>query len=312
VSSVAVIVFGVLAYWSSGILDKFTDVRLSDNERQTAEANESAAKANEGLAKATLEIKEREKENLQLENKLESEHKERLRLLEAAGPRIIEQTISEIILRRLEPVDVVIECPREYECQQLAEQVASLVNRARWHAVALRDPVVRNGNFGLDNFNNDIVVEGPEPHATQLARQISGRSSVRAIRLEATDLPPNTIRVKVYPKQGDFFIRELTKAALPPEVRERYASDEARQDNPFALSPDEQPTAAELAEREASGWHSSTSRLFLRREGSEEEKLFREAVEQGKKATAARKQAEIEAAQKARLEEKQDTPPEAE
>ena len=49
------------------------ETKRAENERLTAQANQSASVANEGLSKANLEIEGRKQENLQLSIKLEEE-----------------------------------------------------------------------------------------------------------------------------------------------------------------------------------------------------------------------------------------------
>jgi hypothetical protein len=87
---IAAVIGGIGAiglYWGGGWRDLYNERRTLAHEQRTGEANRAAAQANEGLAKANLDIEDRQRENLQLSLKLESERMERLALEKAIAPR---------------------------------------------------------------------------------------------------------------------------------------------------------------------------------------------------------------------------------
>lgn len=132
VSSVAVIAFGILAYWASGKLDTFTDSRIADNERLTAVAQK-------GLAQANLEIELQKTKNLKLLQEIENEKHGGAEMLAAMSPRNLQW--SDLAGKFTEPLSgfgsqrIVIEYLPEAEPKRAAHSLAQELQAAGWDVV---------------------------------------------------------------------------------------------------------------------------------------------------------------------------------
>lgn len=129
VSSIAVIVFGILAFWSGRRLSKFTDKKISANVLETAHANE-------GLAKANLEIEKQKHKNLQLQQELENEKYGGAEVLTALVPRNLQW--SELAgkfrgqLKEFAGQKVVIEYLPEAEPRRAGNSLAQELREVGW------------------------------------------------------------------------------------------------------------------------------------------------------------------------------------
>lgn len=236
--------------WGGAVAAKFTDLRIAGNAKDTAVAKESAAKANEGLANATLEIEDRKKENLELSLKLEGEKKERLALEKALRPRMIEQGQSAVVLRQYSNVNVIIAPLRDADCENVADQLAWLVNAAGWN-ISAREELDRE--LPGPGIVLQISDDGMGRETMELIRQLRTRSHVGATTFPTNSLKPvpaRTIKINVGVNRSEYFINKQINeelSALPPdrrlEMQELFDVVQAWDDSRFADLPPEPPDA---------------------------------------------------------------------
>lgn len=212
---------GIVSYLAGNARDRFADLRLSANERATAEANESAAQAN----KRTEELRTK---NLELEK--------------AVAPRSLEQARSSAALRPFAGTDVYIASVPEFEARRFAAYLKVMFEMAGWHIHELPFSedildgvnVEYSSGFKQDptdptktvlNFN-----EKGEAAAKELIAQLQANNiEVRPMRLPyhavvqfRPDIPPEAIVIRVGLKPTTYFTNQILaglKPKTPPTLK---------------------------------------------------------------------------------------------
>lgn len=178
--------------------EKISQVKI-EADKQIALLNAEAAKANAEIAKAHEKTEELKKQNLELE--------------QAVSPRIMEQYKSSEALKVLTGVTAIITTIPDLESQKMAGQLATTLNMAGWNIQfspynpkdIYSDGVIIEKNVGALP-KEDIAAKAAELLLDQLKiNKIESRT------MPATDLPPNTIVVKVGFKPYTFFTNKMNQ-----------------------------------------------------------------------------------------------------
>lgn len=197
-------VFGLIgtigAIWSGALRERYADARLSDNEKETAQAKSVAALANEQTAQLKIEASG-------LAIQLEKEKTTRLELEQAVAPRIMEQYKSSEALKKIPGVTAIITNIPDIESQRMAGQLAATLSMAGWKykfvpynpSDIYPDGVVIEKNVGA------IPEDDLSPQATEILLEQLKNNKIESRYMPARDLPPNTIVIKVGFKPYTFF-----------------------------------------------------------------------------------------------------------
>jgi hypothetical protein len=121
VSSIAVIIAGVIAYWASGVREKYGDQHLADTQAEVARAHESTEKIRQ--------------KNLQLALTLESEQSARLKTESILKSRTLSLHPSRAALGQFKGMRFVLESVRDDEARQFAAHLAFCLEYSGWKEV---------------------------------------------------------------------------------------------------------------------------------------------------------------------------------
>lgn len=124
----AIILVGTIgAIWSAGVRERYADLRLSKNEKETATAKENAEKASENAAIANMRTEEIRKENILIQLELERERIERIKLGQSIIPRKLtgEQIDSLTSTLRMSPPSVRFTIIRDHEANAYGKSIIS-------------------------------------------------------------------------------------------------------------------------------------------------------------------------------------------
>ena len=192
VSSTVVIVAGIIAYWSSGLREKYSDQHVAD-------AKVESARANEGLAKANLNIEDRKKENLQLSITLEAERSGRAALEKKLSERLVPSHQAQDEVGRFKGMQIFLVSVRDDESKEAAMHLGVTLEQVGWK-------VAKWTNTDLD-LGVGIKVEAQEPAPGPDDRSLEARdalvdwlkrSKILANAMSAArTVPPNAVRITV-------------------------------------------------------------------------------------------------------------------
>lgn len=187
--------------------------RAAELEVKAAETQLLAEDARADAAKAHEKTEELRKKNLTLESKVEEERRSRMELEQAVSPRIMEQYKSSGALKTLTGVTAIISSIPDLESQKMARQLATTLSMAGWkYQFAPYDPKeVYSDGVVIEKNVGAIPKEDIAPKAAELLLSQLKINKIESRTMPATDLPPNTIVVKIGFKPNTFFSDKMNQ-----------------------------------------------------------------------------------------------------
>jgi hypothetical protein len=183
---------GVVSYVAGNARDRFSDLRLSNTELATAEANKSAAHANQ----RTEELRAK---NLELEK--------------AIAPRSLEQARSSTALRAFAGTDVYIASVPEFEARRFSAYLRVMFEMAGWHIHEL--PLSEDLGDGVEvAYSAGIKTDPIDPAKTIFNFNEKGEAAAKELiaQLEANNIE---VRRRWIPFR---MLAQVRDAAIPSEA----------------------------------------------------------------------------------------------
>lgn len=191
------------AIWTSGIKERYADVRTKANEAETANAKAAAAIANAEAAKANESAEIVRASNLALQADVERERTARLQLENKVAPRHLSEAHKGALMKALTPLAGskvhVISALGDAEARAFADDFISVFKAAGWNLGEGASEGVFEGSRGITvvvnqgNLQSNIVPRG----ANELFEAVTSLGLTNAKGFCCGQTPPEIIAFMV-------------------------------------------------------------------------------------------------------------------
>lgn len=163
---IATAVLGIVAFLSANVRDQYSDIRISENERATASANQAAAVAKKEAGEAAERTAVIQNENAKLQSQLEADRSARLALEKKIAPRRLSSSQKERLVKILLPFSgqlIRVMSPPTGEQTDLAIDFVDVFKQAGWKIVSTMPTGVDRIEYLHEPQGIQLSVDPAEP-----------------------------------------------------------------------------------------------------------------------------------------------------